>query len=290
MIKPGNYLYEIIEFLVETAKINGDDYLDLSDIDISGNTDLSGLFAGVRGIKELRGLDKWDVSGVTDMSRMFFNSEFEIISDLSNWNVSNVDDMSSMFEGSIVKSIGNLSNWSVSKVTSMSSMFEESLIESLGDISNWDVSSVIDMSGMFEDSPIKSLGDISNWDVSNVITFGFMFEGSEVRYVGDISKWSSKFKDNCVVEFMLNENLYRYFDIDDNNKIFKRKEPKVFEVDLKATQQVVAPPISDSDLITIEESRLKELLVKALPPKVGGYDMTAEYLEAFKTMMKEIKR
>ncbi len=56
--------------------------------------------------------NSWDVTKITDMSYMFYESEFN----------------------------GNISNWDVSNVTNMSYMFSDS--EFNGDISKWDISSL----------------------------------------------------------------------------------------------------------------------------------------------------
>ena len=61
----------------------------------------------------------WDVSHVTDMSLMFYESGFD--QSLNNWNVSNVIDMSGMFASSGFNQ--PIADWDVSKVTDMSGMF-----------------------------------------------------------------------------------------------------------------------------------------------------------------------
>ena len=56
-----------------------------------------------------------DVSQVTDMSYLFFDSEFT--GDISRWDVNNVTNMSQMFEMSQFN--GDISQWDVSNVTDM---------------------------------------------------------------------------------------------------------------------------------------------------------------------------
>ena len=174
-------------------------------------------------------ISNWDVSGVTDMSKLFSFSLYfhhdslpykrreEFNEDISNWVVSKVTDMSEMFEGVDlfnqeigkwdVSSVTNLSgmfgwtesfnkdigNWDVSKVTDMSNMFR--LARSFNqDIGSWDVSNVTDMSGMFEghykeDEFSPFNQDIGGWDVSNVTNMHSMFYRTE-SFNQDIGGWN----------------------------------------------------------------------------------------------------
>ena len=57
--------------------------------------------------KNWKAVEHANVSGITNMSYLFHNTEFN--GKLSNWNVSNVVDMSWMFACS--KFVGDISNW-----------------------------------------------------------------------------------------------------------------------------------------------------------------------------------
>ena len=64
---------------------------------------------------------EWDVSRVTDMSRVFYNAK-SFNEDISKWNVLNVRGMSAMFQGATSFN-RDISKWKVSGVGNMNSMF-----------------------------------------------------------------------------------------------------------------------------------------------------------------------
>ena len=134
--------------------------IDFNDIDVSNldsfynrNRDI-----GIFGDTNFKYIDisDWDVSNVTNMSFIFYNSKkLESIGDLSSWDVSNVTDMNGMFfYCNALKTVGDISGWNVSNVTHMSRMFYE--CKSFNqDISSWDVSNVIYKDSIFDNCPIK---------------------------------------------------------------------------------------------------------------------------------------
>ena len=134
-------------------------------------------------------ISSWDVSNVTDMSRMFKRKgtndigeyyeresiEFGVFNnDISKWDVSNVTGMSGMFFGCSVFA-QDISSWDVSKVTDMSQMFVSSKIQ---DIGSWDVGNVTNMSAMFAYSYYNIQLEFENWDVSKVTNMSGMFWGN----------------------------------------------------------------------------------------------------------------
>ena len=137
--------------------------------DLSGVTDMSGMFWSTDAFNG--NLSSWNVSSVTDMSYMFRDAA-SFDRPLAGWDVSSVTDMSYMF--SITASFDRpLAGWDVSSVTDMTNMFQDA-ISFNQTLADWNVSSVTDMSGMFQFA-ISFDQPLADWNVSSVTDMSSMF-------------------------------------------------------------------------------------------------------------------
>ncbi len=141
--------------------------------DLSGITDLSGMFQGA---SRFNGdISRWDVSGVADLSYMF-NKAGAFNQPLNTWNVGIVTNMKALFQ--YAKTFNQpLDDWNVSNVTDMSFMFFET--ESFNHpLDAWDVSNATTMECMFQDA--KSFDQpLEKWNVKNVKSTSSMFWGAK---------------------------------------------------------------------------------------------------------------
>lgn len=62
--------------------------------DVSNITDMSCLFMGVQGIRDID-ISNWNTSNVTNMNGMFLNSDFK--GDISKWDLSSIETKEHMF-------------------------------------------------------------------------------------------------------------------------------------------------------------------------------------------------
>jgi len=164
-------------------------YCHISNWDVSRVTDMSRLFYE----KDWRDsphfnedLSKWQTGNVTNMSGMFAGASF-FKSDLSQWQVGNVTDLSRMFDGAS-SFTSDLSGWQTDKVTDMSWMFN-GLSSFTSDLSEWQTGNVTNMSGMFHGALVFK-SDLSRWETGKVTNMSEMFAGA-TSFTSDLSQWQT---------------------------------------------------------------------------------------------------
>jgi surface protein len=178
----------------------------LEHLRFPGVTDLNGMFYKSNFNEPI---GDWDVSNVTNMTRMFFFAH-QFSQPIGDWNVGKVTDMSEMFQDARVfnQPIGD---WNVSNVRNMSFMFDGASFFNQP-LNGWDVSNVTDTSYMFHrafnfNQPIGdwNVGKVTNmtkmflqassfdqpigrWDVSRVTTLSNLF--AESAFNQPIGDWN----------------------------------------------------------------------------------------------------
>ena len=169
--------YLIVDETMLRSMVANDE--DVTKVITSKVVDMSSLFANKEEFNQ--DISSWDVSKVTRMGSMFYETSFN--QDISGWDVSSVNDMGGMFL--VTPFNQDISKWDVSSVTNMAFMFS-SAISFNQDIGNWDVGKVESLFGVFAGAFFFNQ-DIGSWDVSNVKNFKLMFASTSFNQ--DISKW-----------------------------------------------------------------------------------------------------
>jgi len=115
-------------------------------------------------------INTWDVSGVTNMFRLFNNCKYisTFNDSVASWNVSQVTNMSYMFNKATSYN-QPLTSWNVSSVTNMSYMFDNASSYNQP-LTSWNVNSVTNMSYMFNKASSYNQ-PLASWDVSSVTNY-----------------------------------------------------------------------------------------------------------------------
>ena len=169
--------------------------LGLNRWDVSNVTNMSSMFEGATAFQGKvvstsdrpgPGFNSWNVSNVTNMQSMFKDAA-SFNADIGEWNVSNVENMTSVFSGATGFQGTGLEKWNVSKVMDMQLMFQGALAFNR-DVNDWNVSNVMDMQSMFKGALAFNRA-LNDWNVSNVQNMSSMFNNA-TSFNGDIGDWN----------------------------------------------------------------------------------------------------
>lgn len=166
----GDYLMSELPY-VEKA--------DLSNLDVSQETDFSYIFGGDTNLKEIIGLDQWQVKDATTFRNAFGNcSSLEKVTGVGNWVSDKTIDLSYMFNNdSSLQSIDSVKNWNTSNIESDSSnggfanMFANNSSLKELNVSNWKIKggADVDMLGTGPFAGCDNLNIIANGDFADYL-------------------------------------------------------------------------------------------------------------------------
>lgn len=182
--------------------------IDLTNLDTSNVTNMSGMFEGCSNLTSLD-LSKLDTSNVTDMSVMFHGCSGLTSLNLKGLNTASVTNMASIFdECRSIKEL-DLSAFDTSKATDISGMFFGcSSLTSIINLEGLNTSSVTDMSGMFDRCTSLTSLDLTNLDTSKVTTMYAMFnECKNLKNIDGLSKLDTSKVENMEYMFSQCTNL-----------------------------------------------------------------------------------
>lgn len=113
---------ELIKKINELDKDNPDE-VDVSNFDLSEITSISGAFHYFD-CKRIIGLDKWDVSHITDFSNCFADcTNLEQVRGTEYWDMSSATNCSGMFKNCMELTSIDISDWKLDKLRIVEDMF-----------------------------------------------------------------------------------------------------------------------------------------------------------------------
>ena len=184
--------------------------VDLTGLDTSNYTDMSGMFQYCRALKNID-VSGFNTSKVTDMINMFSNCWGLTSLDLSNFDTKNVQYMNLMFSECRSLTSLDLSNFDTSNVTNMYGMFNLCLSLTSLDLSNWNTSKVTNMNSMFYNCPKLSNLTLGNDWASNSSISSFSLSDSPLTResaVDVINKLATR-SNSPVIQFSSDVGLYQ---------------------------------------------------------------------------------
>jgi surface protein len=152
-------------------------------------TSLDNMFRDCTSITTINLLNNWNVSGVTNMSFLFFSAT-SFNQNIGNWNLRSCSTATQMFRRSTSFNNGgspSISGWTMSAATLTNGMFYDAFTFNQP-IGSWDVRNVTSMSNMFLNASVFNQ-PLSGWNVSKVTNFQQTFNGAS-QFNQNIGTWN----------------------------------------------------------------------------------------------------
>ncbi|MFC7253368.1 BspA family leucine-rich repeat surface protein [Bombilactobacillus mellifer] len=177
------------------------------DPGVKANQNASYLFAGLKHLQQIVGLDNLDTNSVNNMAQMFAYCSKLTSLDLSNFNTTNVTDMNGMFWGCNNLTNLDVSNFNTANVNNMANMFEYDSGLTKLDLSNFNTAKVTNMREMFADCSGLAKLDLDHFNTANVTDMGQMFWGCNNLTNLDVSNFNTANVNNMVEMFEYDSSL-----------------------------------------------------------------------------------
>ncbi len=277
----SSYLFAHLKNL---ASINNSNKFDMSQV-----LHMNSMFEDTPSLKELD-VSKWDVSNVTSMERVFFDSRIEYL-EVGNWVVSNVKNMRNMFQNAQSLTTLDLSKWDTSQVIDMSGMFNGTYSLKELDLSNWNTSEVTDMVNMFNNCfslrRIK-LGEKSIFSISAVNLPNIKIDD---QYTGKWVLEDSLIDGTTVVLFENSIELMSNYDGSyPGNYIWERvaPEPLVANIDQVSDQTRTitgyVTELADEFTVTYQNTEGNKVILRKDDPRIiwGDYQKSNQQVRQFR--------
>ena len=151
--------------------------------DLSGVTDMHRMFHSA--ILFNGNIGAWNTSTITNMQGMFVNNT-SFNQNIGSWNTSSVTNMVGMFTNASAFN-QNIGSWNTAAVTNLTNLFYGATAFNQN-IRNWNTSSATAMDSMFYNATNFNQ-NIGIWNTSSVISMGNMFSGAS-NFNQDLSEWN----------------------------------------------------------------------------------------------------
>lgn len=161
----------------EEGRWEGDELIDTSNC-----TSLANVFNGNTAIKSIN-VSNWNTSNVTTFGALFYGCRnLSEIKGIENFNVSKMTNCDGVFRLTAITSL-DLNKWDVSQCTTLAQLFRE--IPNLTNlyIDQWNTSKVTNFSNCFLSLPKLKTIDITNWDFSNATNVAQIFHTSGIANI-----------------------------------------------------------------------------------------------------------
>ena len=160
----------------------------LKKLDLTGttmiHTNFNKMFNNCQNLTEIKGIENWDVSSVTDFGSMFNGCSSLTSLDLSSWDTSQCTNMDSMFAGCSSLTSLDLSSWDTSQCTNMGLMFNRcSSIEEL-DLSSFTTTKLTNIAYMLERCHSLKTLDISNFNLDKFSSTQMFYDTKNIENIG----------------------------------------------------------------------------------------------------------